>query len=346
MTVKKAMIIVNPAAGMGRGRRFLPEVYEWEKRIALQKGIRVSVELTSKAGENNATNLARRAVEEGYDLIIVVGGDGTINEIANGIVGTKIPIAIVPVGNGNDIARALGIPKKIEKALNVAIEGSVFPIDLGKVNNRYFVNFFGVGFDAKIAKRAEGLKTNRRFLPNILLYFFALLHELRFKLEYPLVGIETLKMDRLRITSDNITLLVVANGPTCGAIFRLAPDAKLSDGFFDICQIGRMKRLRIFWFLPRAMRGTHISLREVKKDDNGRLPRVSRIKISSLENKIITCQMDGEVLPAERRYTVSIVPKALNVVIPQLVEHCEERAPKKSRFKNVRVLVPLFVEHG
>lgn len=317
MDVKRIMVIVNPQAGLGKGQKCLREIEEWKDKIFKQKGIEVDIELSQKSGKSNATNLAKEAFEGRYNLIIVIGGDGTINEVVNGLVGLPIPVGFVQAGSGNDFARALKIPQDLKKALKVAIQGKLKTVDLGKVNDRVFVNVFGVGFDARVAQYAENLKKRWHVLPNTFLYLIALLRELLFKLKYPNLEVKISQEKNLfRDIGGKVTLVSVANGPTCGGIFRLAPQADLRDGFLDICLVKKASRMRILINIFRAIKGTHLELPEVRKNSDGKLPKAKSLIISSLENQNLICQMDGEILPPEKEYRITVLPKALKVIVP------------------------------
>ena len=107
----------------------------------------------------------------------------------------------------------------------------------------------------------------------------------------------------------------VANGHSCGGIFKLAPHADVRDGLLDVCWIKKTNRLKLLWFLPKGIKGTHLSLHEVRKDSHGRLPRVSSLTIHS-DDEDIPCQMDGELFEPQKKYKISILPKALKVLVP------------------------------
>lgn len=326
MAIKKIMVILNPQAGLGRAQECLQKIEKWRDRIIKEKGIEAVIELTEKFGERNATNLAKKAVEEGYDQIIAVGGDGTVNEVANGVVGSDISVGLVPIGNGNDFVKVLGIPKNIEEALRVAIEGKITLVDLGKINERYFVNFFGVGLVAKVIQSAESFKQQHRLLTKIpliksllnsFIYLFAVLRVLGSKLEYPHLEVKISRgRNPLARMTGRVILLLVANAPRCARIFRLAPQADLRDGLLDICWIKKISRWRIFRFMGRGIKGTHLSLPEVRTFSDERLPRASSLTIFSLENQNLLCQTDGEILSAEKEYRITILPKAFKVIVP------------------------------
>jgi diacylglycerol kinase (ATP) len=146
MIVKKMMVILNPNAGRGRGIKTLPKIEKWSREIYSQKGIMSRIELTvpDPFSEKHATNLAQRAVKENYDLVFAAGGDGTANEVANGLktgndlFGRNTAMATGRIGSGSDLAEALDIPWDIWKALNLAASGNTMLMDLGKINGRFF----------------------------------------------------------------------------------------------------------------------------------------------------------------------------------------------------------------
>jgi len=318
MEIAKVMAIVNPWAGIGNGLRCYKKIIKW-KDAAAKEGLKVDGFLTEKEGDRCAVNLAKNAVQNGYGLIVSCGGDGTLNEVVNGTMGSDVPILSLRVGNGNDFAKAVGTPKNIEEALGLIKHGKIESFDVGKVNNRYFINVFGVGFDAKISRYAEILKQKLPLAAGNLLYLIALIKEFFGGLEYFDLGLTMIDKENSSriIRAKDVTLISIANGPTCGGIFRLAPEANPQDGVLDICLINKINRLKILRFLPKAIKGTHLSLKEVMKESDGRLPRISFLTVASLKGQPLPCQMDGEILPAEKEYRISVFPKAQKVLVPR-----------------------------
>ncbi len=317
MEIQKIMVLVNSRAGMGRRKKDHKELFRWID-MAREKGKDIDIRETDTTEEGNTTILSRLAVLLGYDLIIAFGGDGTVNGVANGVVGSKILILPLQAGNCNDFSRSVGVPRDIRKALRLVDCGRVKAIDLGKVNGRVFVNIFGAGFDAKIVANVEvGLKKKWRFLPNTFLYLVALLRELYLGIEQLRIEERMYKGRRLeRIELNSATLILVANGSTCGGgVFRSAPQADLRDGLLDICWVRKASRWRILRFLLRAMKGTHLSLPEVRTWGK-ELPRCRSLSISSIGKQKLICQIDGEIIPAKRRYRISVLPRALRVLAP------------------------------
>lgn len=315
--LQRIMIVVNPKSGRGSGGRCYQKISKSLKKLSDENEIAVKIVFTQREGERNATKLAKRAVEEKYSLIVVIGGDGTYNEVANGVAGSGIPLLLIEAGSGNDFPKALGIPKDPRKAFELITQGKVVSVDLGKVNERVFVNVFGLGFDARVTRCAESLKQKLSFIPVKFLYLIALLRELLFKIEYLPLEIKISEPKTLlKRMSGRVTLLVVANGPSCGGVFKLAPQADLQDGLLDLCLIKKTSRQRIFRFILKGIAGSHIALPEVIKE-RGQLPRACSLTVSSLDGQDLPCQMDGEVLSPAKEYQISVLPGALNVIVPQ-----------------------------
>jgi len=318
MAIRKMMVIINTWAGMGRGQRCLRRIEKWREQIA-KEGIEVVIEVTQKLGEKNATHLARKALREGYDLIVSVGGDGTNNLVANGVAGTNIPVALVQAGIANNLATDLGIPKDTNKALGIMTQDKIKieSIDLGKVTwksgERYFVTNFSLGLDAQVVQLAENFKQKYHFLsflPSIgeVMYGIAWLKEI-FHLRYPAVEFGITREKLTERKKEEVTLIAVVNSPTYGKILKIVPEADLRDGLLDICRIRKVKRWWILRNIFRAIKGT---LRELKEVDI--FPGARALTISSPEN--LLCQIDGEILPAAKEFTISILPKALKVIVP------------------------------
>ncbi|MGI0130670.1 MAG: diacylglycerol/lipid kinase family protein, partial [Thermoplasmata archaeon] len=159
------LIVANLRSGGGRARDALPLVTN-----ALRRHGREYELIVTPSGEATPSLLAEflGAGRPEFDQVAVVGGDGTLNGAVNGILtsGVNLPLGIIPCGTGNEIIRALGIPKDPEKAVEVLLRGQVCPIDVGKVNNRYFLNIFGLGYDVQVVKMVNMLRARYRLARN------------------------------------------------------------------------------------------------------------------------------------------------------------------------------------
>jgi len=280
--VKRYYFIVNPAAGKGKKLSFLSELESFCRRERL----RFEVVLTKQPGE--ATELAKKAANK-FEVIVAVGGDGTVNEVASGLIGTSAVLGILPIGSGNDFAKQVGYVRNLKKDLNFLLAGRVKEIDVGLVNNQcYFINAFSVGFDGEVAARVK------KFMPYGTGFFAYLVSALKTLVSY--------KFCRARIVFD-----AVCNGTTYGGGFRVAPSAKMDDGFFTICLADKMGRFYALRNIPKMIKGTHINLPAVRMFTSKRV-------IIETENEL-TAQIDGEILPLNKRYEVQLLEKHLKVIV-------------------------------
>ena len=244
MTRERALAIVNPAAGNGTGAKLLPRL----ARDLGAAGIDVDVVATPAPGE--AARLASHAVEDGYLRVIAVGGDGTANEVANGLVDTDVALALYPIGSGNDFARALGYPRKRKQLASFLGRAQRRRIDVGEANGRVFLNSTGVGIDGHVAERVIAMS---RVVGPALGYLVG-----------SLASIATFRPPTMRIRIDGQTregphmMVLAANGTHFGSGMRVAPNAKLDDGMFDVIVGGDLTRWQSLVALAKIYRGTHV----------------------------------------------------------------------------------------
>jgi YegS/Rv2252/BmrU family lipid kinase len=299
-------VIVNPNAGNGKGRK------DWNRISDLfrKENITVVAGFTEKKG--HAADLAKNSVESGYRNIICVGGDGTLNEVVNGIFSqdfcsTKdISLALIPVGTGNDWGRMFGIPLVYEGAIKVIKENRQMLHDIGLVkyfigkqqHQRYFINIAGIGFESMVVMRTNKQKDKGR--SNTAIYFYNLLSSLisykKTSAEIVIDGVSS----RAKIFSLNI-----GNGRYCGGGMRQTPDAIPDDGLLDVTVIREMGRIEILRNLKILYDGTILS--HPKVDGY----RASNIRVNS--EALLYAEADGESLghtPVE----FSIIPSAVNIV--------------------------------
>jgi diacylglycerol kinase (ATP) len=293
MSTKKYKLIANPAAGRGRSREAVLQVVELFK----SRGVEFDLEHTQKPGD--AAGIARRACGV-FDVIVIIGGDGTINETIPGMLFSRTPLGIVPAGSGNDFIKSVGIPNNIKKAVDVVLKGSAGLIDVGKINTTYFANGVGIGFDAAVNRASYTINHSKR---GLILYFCAMLKTLG-------------KFDAvtLTITMNNETfrqsafLLTVGNGTTVGGGFKLTPHAKIDDGLLDVTIVKPLPLPVLLWHLPKVFLGT---IDQVKK--YATLYRTTRLTVEASGPAPV--HVDGEIYPdAETRFEIEVVPKALTVI--------------------------------
>jgi diacylglycerol kinase (ATP) len=272
------VIIVNPTAGSGRAAKLLPWIRE---RLAIRPDAELHV--TGRRGE--AEELTARAAHGGCDRVVAVGGDGTIQEVVNGILESdaRPAIGIVPVGSGNDLARSLGLPAEPAEAWTVAIGRTTRRIDAALATNgerrrRWFASAGGIGFDAQVA---AAMATRRGWQAGRAGYLLTTLTELR-RFDNRVVRIE---LDGAPLERRAL-FVAFANGPYYGGGMRIAPDAEPDDGWLDLCVVGDVSRLTAIRELPNLYRGTHV-----------RNPAVSlhRARVVEIEGDGVTqSHLDGE----------------------------------------------------
>lgn len=289
-------LIVNPAAGRGRGRELAASIAE--KLNA--GGLNVQPVFTRTPGETAA--LVASALRRGCECVAVAGGDGTFNEAVNGYIGTADPsqmLAIVPIGSGNDFAKMLGVDRDWRLACERILRRQSRRVDAGRCNGRYFANGIGAGFDAQVALFAQEV----RWLRGNAIYASALARTLLLNHSTPQARIE---YDGGAL-SGPITLVALANGVSYGGAFRMAPDADIADGLLELVVADSLTRLGILGFIPHVLRGTHVTRPGV------RALRTRRAVIDT-ETPVVV-HADGEIIErAATRLEVEVLPGVLRLV--------------------------------
>jgi len=311
---EKLRFIINPVAGRGKGLDYEKEI---KQRFGWKDG-NPFINLTARDGPKSAFNLARTAAREGVEKLVAVGGDGTKNLVMNGLMASNVPLERLPAlgfiqaGVGNNFAKNIGTPSDFKEALEMIEKGKTILVDVGELTlneeKRYFLNVVSFGFDAVVTEITRNLKEKYRLIPKSVTYGLAAVKKI----------VTGFRSYPVKLTGQGFnleteaTLVAVMNGPTYGAIFRIAPGADLQDGLFDVYTItcpntffGKIKAIGI---LLLAVKGSHLRMPEV------RMLKTSSLVISSPEN--LPCEVDGEVLPAEREYRISVLPNALKVIVP------------------------------
>ena len=285
-------IIVNPTAARGKAAKVGRTVED----ICNDRNIDSQVVFTKKAGD--ATKLAAKARDQ-FDCIVAVGGDGTINEIINGMVGGSSTLGIVPVGSGNDFVRALGISHKLTDVIDNLVSMKTRAIDIGKAGDRYFQNGLGIGFDAWVVQ--ETLKVHR--LRGTAIYLYSVLKTIH-SYSPPLVKLDYNGESR----EEKFYMITVGNGISLGGGFKLTPHAILDDGLFDLNIIREIKKWEVYQNLISVFAGKHIYLEQVTT------ARTEQLSFRSDEG--FAAHIDGELLSLNlNSLHVELLPKALNVVI-------------------------------
>jgi len=296
--VGRFKLIVNPVAGRGAVGRLLPAIEENLQRLGL------AYDLATSQRPGQAVSLARAATLDGYDTIVAVGGDGTVNEVVNGMMkaaGPRPPssLGVIPLGSGNDFAKIPGLPANITAACRRLVDGSLMLLDIGRVNDRYFVNGVGMGFDAQVSVEA----TKIPWLTGLPLYLLAVLRTVLLSYKTPQA---TIQLDD-RTISQSITMCYVGIGRCAGGGFWLTPDADASDGLFDVAIARGLSRLGILRLLPEVMKGTHV-------DKEPMTMARSRRVVVDLEEPV-SVHADGELIyHAAQHLELEVLPATLKVV--------------------------------
>ncbi len=290
--MKSYKFIVNPVAGNGRAKAILPSIERYFK----QAGVEFDIYWTRDRGD--AIEAANRAAKEGFEVVVATGGDGTVNEVLNGIVGTQACLAVVQGGKGNDFARAVNMPKDVEKACRCLLRAEIQAIDLGRVMDRYFINSVGVGFDAAVA-----LKVNEgtRLFGGVSDYVYAFLKMLN---SYRTVEME-LDLGNGPLKASPL-LVAVGIGQSYGGGMKIVPDAILDDGLFDVCVFEDMKRLQMIYYFPRVFSG---KLKDIKQAG---MFRTRELKLSL--SKPLPLHMEGEIMFGDRMH-FTLQPLGMRVLI-------------------------------
>ena len=293
--MKKYKLIANPAAGRGKASLIAPRVRD------LFRARDCFFDLEFTRGPKDATRIARAACRD-YDVIVAVGGDGTINEIIPAMIETSRPLGIIPLGSGNDFVKSLNIPCNPARAVELILKERTKVIDVGKINDRYFVNAVGIGFDAAVNRESYKINHHKH---GLLLYLYALVRTLGRYEPVPLI---------LQVNSETMDekffLVTAGNGTTVGGGFRLTPDARTDDGLLDITIIKPISIPALLYHLPKVFLGT-IS----RAERYARTVRTSRLLVKTRGPAPI--HIDGEILITEtdgNQFEIEIIPKALAVI--------------------------------
>ncbi len=289
--LKKYKIIANPVAGRGKAKSAISRTQE----LFARRGAVYDLEFTS--GPKEAGKIARAATGE-FDVVVALGGDGTVNEVVQGLINTPTPLAVIPRGSGNDFAKALKIPRDLEAAVDAVFTGTERIIDAGKINDTYFANSVGIGFDAAVTRESRSIER----LKGIPLYLTAVIKALgRYK---PVPMTITLDDDRV---SQEVFLVTVGNGTTCGGGFVLTPHAVLNDGLLDVTIVDPMGVFTVLRHLPAVFSGT------IDSSPYASLRRATRVLVES--SRPVPVHVDGEVYTDHAtRFDIALMPRALTVI--------------------------------
>ncbi len=289
---KRVKFIYNPHSGMIHPENLL------KRLIKLYfPGNLCEVDFDQTVERGHARSLSEKAVKDQFDIVVAIGGDGTINEVASGLVNTDVSLGVVPLGSGNGLARGLGIPLIIRRALRLITIGKNISIDVGKVGERYFFATAGLGFDAVVGKRFDKTKL-RGPAPY---YLYSVQEFFRYnapKYEIVFDG-RKLKIQAL--------IVAIANTKQYGNNAIIAPSAKPDDGFLDLAIIDDVDLATTLFYLPALFTGT------IEKTPVYKIFRSTKFDVYREFPGPYT--LDGEVYEGDRFLSVTLLPRALNVIV-------------------------------
>ncbi|NLY30330.1 MAG: diacylglycerol kinase family lipid kinase [Firmicutes bacterium] len=297
-------IIVNPRAGRGRALKVLDRV----KQVLTQAGWQYETALTQAPG--HAIEIARDSAEAGLPLVAAIGGDGTVNEVIQGVSGTNTALAIIPGGTGNDHARSLGIPLAPEKAAELLWQGKIINMDVGVERDRLFGCLVSIGFPVDVIDHTNKKKQVIKGSLAILASVWQTLRNLRY---YDV----TITLDDRSISATTCGIFVL-NTPSAGGGLRFSPNADITDGLLDVVVIGKISVWDLIFTLPQVYTGSGRHLSHPAVD----FYRCRKIRIESPEP--LPKMFDGEII-GQTPVEAALQPRALKVVAP--VTHPAEGQP-------------------
>jgi diacylglycerol kinase (ATP) len=299
-------IILNPSAGNGNGRKTLPRIEQ------LSKLHNLSYNIVQTEYSGHGIELTRQAVKDGFNVIVAAGGDGTVNEVLNGLIQSRSeglpipPMGVLCVGRGNDFAGSLGLPEDLEGGFQNLLGGTRRIVDIGRVTGgmvpkgRYFCNCVGVGFDAITTIEVHKLPRWGGYLA-----FMAAVFKTVFL--YNKAPIARIEFNGTVITQRSL-LISIMNGRRLGGGFIMAPDSLPDDGFFDLCIAEQMSSFNVIKMIPHFTKGDQATQPTIKTG------RASRISIVSQDGPL-PAQTDGEIISVDgTRLDVEVLPRQLEVI--------------------------------
>lgn len=250
--MKTARLIYNPTSGREEMKKRLADILN---RLDMG-GIEASCHATS--GEGDATLAAADAVERGYDLIIAAGGDGTLNEVINGMAEKPNlpPLGVLPLGTTNDFARAMGIPKHWEDSCDLILRQQSRLIDLGKANDRYFINIAGGG---SLTELTYEVPSKLKTMMGQLAYYLKGIEKMASLSPTELI----IRANGQEVIHDEFMLFLIANTNSVGGFERLAPDARIDDGLLDVIAVKKCNLAEFIRLVSLAIRGEHLQDKKV-----------------------------------------------------------------------------------
>ena len=298
MTKQRIKFIINPNSGVKNKKIVLPAIQEYLN----SRKYDYDISYTEFAG--HANELSAKAVQDGFETVVAVGGDGSVNEVATSLIGTNVNLGILPLGSGNGFAMHTGIGRNLANAIHVLNRGKVVRIDTCTMNGKPFINLCGLGFDGLVATAFKE-KTQRGFLSYLQLalnkVFSADFHRIK------------LKIDDKESFNGEVFIIEVANGGMFGYSFIIVPAANLTNGHLDVLLIKKANKLLLSTLVPRLL------LSNIDKSKIGRLVQTYQAKKVEIQlEPPAPMHYDGEgFIQKGNKVIFEVVPKSLNVILPR-----------------------------
>ena len=297
---RKFVYLINPISGT-KAKDLTLEIIK--KKTAAEN---ISFEILPTNAEGNYTYLHEKVIAEKITDIIICGGDGTVNQVANSCRDIDVNIGIVPLGSGNGLAFAAKIPKQVDKALDILFRGNAELIDSFYINKKFSCMLCGLGFDAQVAhdfskQKKRGLFT---YIKQSIKNFFA-------AKAYPFI----LSMDGTDLSTDAF-FISIANSNQFGNNFTIAPRASLQDGLLDIVVVNKMSKLRMLWSVMRQIRYGQIRLYEDKKYHRNEIHYFHAKKIIIQNPSLAPLHIDGDPADTAHEFEIEIIEKAFRLILP------------------------------
>jgi len=290
------LLILNPKAAKGNAEKHFDRIFQNFKDAKYDHDIKFS------EYPLHAESIANDAVKNGYDNILVAGGDGTLNEVVNGILKSNGDplLGIIPTGTCNDFIKAAGIPADIQGSCDTIISGNSRTFDIGKAGDRYFINAVGIGFDVAVVQELQKTK----HLNSFLVYLSIVIKKIfRYK------GIELFIQNGKDQSRRHALMLTIANGICYGGNFNIAPHADPADGSLDAILINNVSPFKRLKILSKVFSGNHIKIPDVH------VFKTDSLTIKSVDNLLL--QIEGELMTwLSKEIHITILPKRLKIAVP------------------------------
>jgi len=288
---KRILFIINPVAGIRRKDRIPRYINKYLDHN------RFDYDVIYTESRGHATEIASHAVNDGFDVVAVAGGDGSVNEAASGLIGSKAALAIIPSGSGNGLARHLGYSINIRSTLEIINDYEIKQIDACKINDNYFFSLIGIGFDAFAAKVFSKEETRGFFT-----YTWSAIKSVS--------AFDAFDFS-LRSNGNSMNgktfMINVCNSNQYGYNVKIAPHANLSDGLMDVIILDDVPKWKLPFIVIKVFMRVHLQNRHVRSF------KTNELTIESPNYSYL--QIDGETVHKDKDFRISILPKALNVLV-------------------------------